>query len=158
MKTDFILANADKILEEHNKFVSRLNTEERTHYLISLYNYIHRKSLTGNEIDIKEGCICCVDFGNAYIKEIGYQHLAMVIQVVADKAFVVPIISKKTKYKSNTQIILKKKKMKFLKNDSLLLLNDTKWINTSRIINIIGFINPESEFFHNIRSKIIQMI
>ena len=158
MKTDLILANADMIMKQHSYFVSSLDTEERNRYLISLYNYIHRKTLKGNIENIKEGSICCVDFGNAYIKEIGYQHLALVIHVVGDKAFVVPIISKKDRFNSKTQIILKKNKLRCLKNDSLLLLNDTKWINTSRIINCIGSINPESKFFHNIRRKIIEMI
>ena len=42
-------------------------------------------------VDIRVGDICYIDFDEAYISEIGYQHFGLIITIFHNKAFVVPM-------------------------------------------------------------------
>lgn len=156
-----IVYNINKkwILDKQDSFIDAMHRDERDSYLVSLYNYMFRKcSLNQIKTKISVGDICYCDFGDAYQYEIGYQHLGVVISIVKQKLFVVPIISEKHNDLLYTQFRFPKESTSCLKNDSIALLNDSKWISKSRVIRIIGNINTGDEYFKQLKYSVIQII
>lgn len=48
--------------------------------------------------------------------------------------------------------------VKGLSKSSVLFLNDAKWINTARIIDVKAHLNPKEALFQEIRRRIIELI
>ena len=156
-----IVYNIDKkwILDKQDSFIESMHSVERDSYLLSLYNYMYRKDNFPRHLsNIRVGDICYCDFGDAYQYEIGYQHLGVVISIVKQKLFVVPIISEKHEKILYTQYRLSKDSYSCLKNDSIALLNDSKWISKSRVIRIVGKMNAYGNDFKQLQYKVIEFI
>lgn len=146
-----------------------LDDKEIFDYMVSKMNYCSRKQLVSSrqfDIEIHPGDICFMDFGQAYQREIGYLHFGLVITIKQGKAFVVPLSGKyKTfleAYDKESQTgkkhVMKLGYLPGLSKLSSLFLNDAKWINTSRIIEIKAHIDVESELFQEILERIIETI
>ena len=157
MRTITYIYNCDDVLSKQDEFLKKLKEDEKNCYLLSLKNYMDRKNKSHEIIDLKIGDIGYFDFGDAYRFEIGYQHLGVVISIVKQKIFVVPIISKKANSLLYTQMFLPKTCSSVFRTDSIALLNDSKWISQSRTINRLGSIESK-DILHNIKSNVIKMI
>lgn len=145
-------------LRKERIFVDHLNPKERAGYLTSLNNYIKRKDRIENDtINANIGDIGFFDFGQAYQHEIGYQHLGLILSKNANKVFVAPIVSKKNSWIGKNQYHLERFNYG-LTQDSLVYLNDVKWINETRFINVIGHINVENPDFMNIKNQALDLI
>ena len=138
--------------------------------LLSEYNYqmrSHLKSSRSFGLNIEAGDICYIDYGRAYISEIGYQHFGLVLKVFCGKAFVLPMTSNENNYSlaydpvsnpDGLRHLMRLGKVEGLYRYSVLFLNDGKFINTARIIDIKGHIDPQGELFERIRSRFISCL
>lgn len=130
--------------------------------LMSEMNYLIRKEMKSSELvgfKVKKGDICYIDFGRALINEAGFQHFGVIVSVNNSKAFVIPMTSNSSMYEqsycSKEYVYGKKHLMRLgditgLNKKSVLFLNDAKYINTARVIEVKGHINPYSELFQEI--------
>jgi len=135
--------------------------------LLSDLNYQNRSQLKSCSMFgflIKPGDICFIDYGKAYQSEIGYQHFGLVIAVYYAKAFVIPMTSNFFTYQqaydevenpSGLKNLLRIGKFDTLYKYSVLYLNDGKYINTARIVDVKGHMDEKSEFFEMIKKRFI---
>lgn len=166
-------SNTKLIDEAAQYYLSRLMKQydamqfgELKRNLISEFNYEKRKEMKSSELvgfKVRIGDICYLDFGKAYINEAGFQHFGVIISINNSKAFVVPMTSNASMYDqsycSKTYTCGKKHLMRLgdiegLNKKSVLFLNDAKYINTARIIEIKGYIDPKSELFYEIKQRL----
>ena len=112
--------------------------------LISDMNLRERRNITNcNElgVDIRVGDICYIDFGEAYIYEIGFQHFGIIMTLFHNKAFVVPMSGNHSAYvqaygKDNPKgkrHLMRLGKIRGMNKESVLFINDAKWINTAPV-------------------------
>ena len=156
------------IQEEQGEYRS-LSLKEVIHRMISEENYRNRsKACTCDELGVwvRIGDVCFIDFGNAYIKEAGYQHFGLVLNIVGGKALVVPMTSNPITYQNAKNIDIKTGKEHLyaigkvpgLNKRSVLFLNDAKFINSARIIDVKAYIHPKSKLFKDIKMSFIKCI
>lgn len=133
--------------------------------LISDYNYRERSQSSNClelGVDVKVGDICYIDFGCAYVNEIGYQHFGLIIAIFHNKAFVVPMSGNQGAYanayaKDNPggkRHLMRLGKQKGMNKNSVLFINDAKWINTARIIDVKAHLDRYSELFLEIKERV----
>lgn len=138
--------------------------------MLSEANWIGRASyMSGEDIGIyvQPGDIAYLDFGQAYLNEMGYQHFALVVALCEKKALVIPMTSNNKTcchaydYKTNP----KGKKNLFALGDvdglfkkSVLFLNDMKFINTARIIDVKAHIDVKSAIFRKIQLQMLSLL
>lgn len=147
-----------------------MNAKQARDTLLSEYNYqmrSHLKSSRSFGLNIEAGDICYIDYGRAYISEIGYQHFGLVLKVFCGKAFVLPMTSNENNYSlaydpvsnpDGLRHLMRLGKVEGLYRYSVLFLNDGKFINTARIIDIKGHIDPQGELFERIRNRFISCL
>lgn len=152
-----------------NQFLD-MSISECRDCLLSELNYsnrYHLKSSIKFGYYIKKGDICYIDYGRAYIQEVGYQHFGLVISIFDAKALVIPMTSNYETYRSaydpiknpnGLKHLFKLGKINGLDKYSVLFLNDGKYINTARVINVKGRINPKSKLFKKIMKCFINGI
>ncbi|MEG0265201.1 MAG: hypothetical protein RSA06_03095 [Erysipelotrichaceae bacterium] len=132
--------------------------------MISEQNYRERAKLYSCSelgIEIKIGDICFIDFGEAYINESGYQHFGIVMSIMNGKALVIPMSSNYHTYKQalsednplGKAHLMQIGLIKGLVKKSVLFLNDAKFINTARMIEVKAHINEEDEIFKEIKLR-----
>lgn len=151
-------------IKEKNNDYCDLNMEEAIPRFVSEENLRTRRNLlscNSQGVDIRIGDICYVDFGEAYINEIGFQHFALILNIYHGKAFVVPMSGNKNAYlqaydKKNPtgkKHLMRLGKQKGMNKESVLFLNDSKWINTARIIDVKSHISKNGALFKEIKKE-----
>ena len=150
--------------------ILKLGDKEVFDYMVSKMNYCRRKeypSCKTLDINIEKGDLAYIDFGQAYQHEIGYLHFGLVITVKRGKAFVVPLSGKYKAYleaydeKDNPtgkRHLMRLGYIEGLTKVSVLFINDSKWINTSRIIEVKAHIDINGKIFNEVQKRIIEMI
>lgn len=152
-------------LKEHEEEYLHMAVEDAIPRLISAQNLRDRRNLVSCEllgVHIEIGDICFIDFGDAYLQEIGYQHFGLITAMYHGKAFVIPMSGNYNAYvqaysKDNPngkQHLMKLGKMKGMNKPSVLFINDAKWINTARIIDVKAHLDPKSELFIDIKDRV----
>lgn len=138
--------------------------------LVSEFNFETRKNLKSCKVykmTIQEGDIVYMDYGKAYLLEAGYQHFGIVVRMYNSKALVVPMTSNAEAYNNaydelinpdGLTHLMKIGRQKGCYKYSVLFLNDAKFVNTARIINIKGHISTESALFKKIRARLVEII
>lgn len=126
---------------------------------ISYFNYMNRSHLSKSQIIkyIKSGSIVYCDFGDAYLHESAFLHMGLVLTLYREKAFIIPMTSKlnlvdkyrKIGYKDHLYYI---GKIAGLSKESVLFLNDAKFINSARIIDVKGYMDVNSHDYQKIKS------
>ena len=146
--------------------LKEMNKRKLSRLMISKLNYEIRSEYKSSELlgfKVKVGDICYVDFGRAYISEAGYQHFGIIIGYCNSKALVVPMSSNALMYnQSYCQSTFPRGKkhlyrlptLNGLHKKSVLFLNDTKYINTARIIEVKGHIPVKSNLFKDILDRV----
>lgn len=140
------------IKEAIPRFVSECNLRERRHLT----------SCTAQGVEIRTGDICYIDFGEAYINEIGFQHFALILTLYHGKAFVVPMSGNYSAYlqaydegnPKGKRHLMRLGKLKGMNKHSVLFLNDAKWINTARIIDVKSHVSKKSKLFLDIKERV----
>ena len=143
-----------------------MDPEHISRNLISEANWMVRSQCFSGEdlgIRVKRGDICFVDFGQVYLNESGYQHFALVMAMSNKKALVVPMTSNAVTYRKaydaeenpdGSMHLMRLGRLKGLRKPSVLFLNDVKFVNTARIIEVIGNISPRSRLFHQVQDRL----
>ena len=149
---------------------NELSNKQLHAHLISEANYLLRnqyKSCDQFGVRIKEGDICYIDFGQAYLNEAGFQHFGLITNITNGKVFVIPMTSNTNTYNQaydeNYLPNGKKHLMQIglingLNKESVLFLNDCKYINSARIIDVKANIDTSSELYKNIQSRIMKCL
>lgn len=154
---------------EYEKFMS-LPTEEKRKFLVSRFNYADAQKRTSSVQDlgrkIKIGDCLLAEFGISFPHEISYAHLCIVLGVVGGKILVLPIISgdkhleKAYDPVSNPEgsfHLMRVPTMDILEHDSVGILNDVKFISTTRVKKIHGNIY-NTETFKQIWDKVDELM
>ncbi len=152
------------------KLIRKIEPKCETYCMVSEANWLLRnQALSCDElgVQIRIGDICYIDFGQAYINEAGFQHFGLIVSMYQKKAFVVPMTSNTHQYKTAYDPVHndtgKKHLMKIglipgMKRPSVLFLNDCKYINTARIIDVKARIHPSSALFSEIKKRISEVL
>lgn len=152
-------------IEEKSKDYRVLGVKEALPRLVSEQNLRERRNHVNCAelgVDIRVGDICYIDFGEAYINEIGYQHFGLLITIFHNKAFVVPMSGNHSAYvqaysKDNLKgkrHLMRLGKIKGMNKESVLFINDAKWINTARVIDVKAHLDRNSELFLEIKERV----
>lgn len=138
--------------------------------MISERNHLQRCQLSSSEnlgIQVKQGDICYTDFGQGYLYECAFQHFGLVLSIYGSKALLVPMTSNTLQYRNaydpNDNPSGRKHLMRIglipgMRKHSVLFLNDLKYVNTARVIDIMGRIDPGSDLFIEIQTRILRLI
>lgn len=159
----------ESYIEEKNSDYRALDVKEAMSRFISDQNLRTRRTASNAAemgVDIRVGDICYIDFGEAYIAEIGYQHFAIILTIFHNKAFVVPMSGNRSAYmqaygKDNPngkRHLMRLGKIDGMNKNSVLFINDAKFINTARIIDVKAHLDRNSELFHEIKERVIASI
>lgn len=157
------------VVEEKAEDYAVMEVQDALPKLISELNYYQRRDKVSSGelgVDIRRGDICYIDYGEAYVCEIGYQHFGLILSLFHNKAFVVPMSGNYEAYQkaySKDNPKGKKHLMRFGKitgmyKESVLYINDAKFINTARIIDVKAHLDTDSSLFHEIRERVLQCL
>lgn len=154
----------EETMQEFQNHISKLSVKDATKVLLSTQNYIQRSSLKIHEtFEVNCGDVCYIDFGQAYLNESGFQHFGLVISKINGKVFVIPMTSNPITfaqaYDRNENPNGRKHLMRFgqrngLNRESVLFINDCKFINPTRIIEIVGHLDCTDELFARIQKRV----
>ncbi len=157
----------NRYIELKKQAYHNLSGKELTAHLVSEANWMIRnraKSCEQFSVKIRIGDVCYIDFGPAYLNEAGFQHFGLVIAIVNSKAFVVPMTSNSltyaqaydpVEYPCGKKHLMRLGLIEGLKKESVLFLNDCKYINTARIIDVKAHINPNDNLFKSIKERVV---
>ena len=161
----------EQFLQRRQERFVRMNQKEQAEHLTSEANHRERAGLFSCEsfgIDLHVGDICFIDFGaDAYQCEIGFQHFGIVMKMYHGKAFVIPMSGNPLAYRQAFDVYANPKgkkhlmrigKVPGLNKPSTLFLNDCKFINTARIIDVKAHIEKNSDLFQSIYHRMQQVI
>lgn len=148
---------------------SLIDKENFNDNLVSEVNWILRSKANSCKefgVNVKSGDICFIDFGQAYINEIGYQHFGLIMAICKNKALVIPMTSNNNQYSgaldddnpSGKENLMRIGLVSGLNKPSVLFINDLKFINTSRIIDVKAHINIKSPLFRLIQQRMVKIM
>ena len=148
-------------------------TLDRSHAdvnMISEANWVLRKDGLSCEsfgVNVMVGNICYIDFGQAYLNEIGYQHFGLVMSFCQRKALIIPMTSNIVQYENaydakdnpdGKRNLFRIGMIEGMNKPSVLFLNDAKYINTARIIDVKAYIDPHSKLFREIQQRLLAIM
>jgi hypothetical protein len=160
----------EEYVEARRELYSRLASENENANLTSELNWMLRSQYAGCHqlgIDVFPGDVCYMDFGQAYKYEIGYQHFGIVISICFGKALVVPMTSNPVQYAqafdptenpTGRKHLMRLGRIGSMNKPSVLFLNDMKFVNTSRIIDVKGHLSTGSDKFMAIRKRLLEEV
>lgn len=138
--------------------------------LISEANWFlraHCESGADLGVSVRRGDICYMDFGQAYLNEAGYQHFGLVMAICRKKALVVPMTSNPVQYRNaydpeenpgGRKHLLRLGRLPGMKKPSVLFLNDMKFVNTARVIDVKAHLSTDSALFAVIMERLLQIM
>ena len=155
-------------LDAMKHYIERQSPKDAVKILLSTQNYLKRGSLKTNDfLPLSVGDVCYIDFGQAYLNEAGYQHFGLILSMMNGKAFVVPMTSnpityeqaydKQTNPKGKLHL-MRVGQPQGLNKPSVIFINDSKYINTTRIIEVKGHLNVNEVLFDKIRRRVFHCI
>lgn len=161
------IANQAHVAEEN--LLASLTEKEVYDYMLSKLNFCQRKQMYSSleaKVYLQIGDICFTDFGLAYLSEVGYQHFGLVLAMRHGKIFVVPMSGNYQAYqkaynpktKQGKRHLMRLPEIEGLNKSSVLFLNDAKWINSARVIDVKAHIDEDSLLFEKIKNLVLQMI
>lgn len=148
----------------------RLPAKQARDILLSEYNFRTRgglKSCRPLGMTIYPGDVCYIDYGRAYISEIAYQHFGLVMNVFYGKAFVIPMTSNSHQFDTaydpvenpgGHRHLMRLGRIEGLTRHSVLFLNDAKFINSARIIDVKGHIDPNGELYRTVWLRLMNCL
>ncbi|MFV0381131.1 MAG: hypothetical protein ACK5KR_02700 [Breznakia sp.] len=146
-------------IQEEIRAYGNLTTKEAIGRLKSVINFNERsryKSCEDLGVWIRIGDICFIDYGPNYINEAGFQHFGLILSIENAKVLVIPMTSNPKTH----QEALQGRKHLFalgqiigMHRNSTLFLNDAKFVNSARIIDVKANIPKQSKLFKKIKKK-----
>lgn len=152
-------------IEEYKDFLDKLPTNIQRRECLSGLNRVKRIDYWSSKdlnMIVKPGDICFFEYGHAFLNEAGYQHFGLIMAKHNQKAFVIPMTSNQASIRKAMSANAKSHlyyigQLCGLDKRSVLFLNDSKFVNTCRIISINAHLDVESKMFKDIK-KILQKI
>lgn len=138
--------------------------------LVSEANWVLRSQFPSSEemgIIVHTGDICYMDYGQAYVNEMGYQHFGLIMSICRKKALVIPMTSNTAQYDSAYEPnhnpegkihLMKLGCIPGMKKPSVLFLNDVKYVNTARMIDVKAHIDVEGPLFQKIQKRMMEVM
>ena len=153
-------------IKDASGYYNSLSIPDARVRMISEKNYRKRKNKVSCEqlgIRIRVGDICFIDFGMNYLNEAGFQHFGIIMKFCNSKAYVIPMSSNRFAYAhaydennpSGKRHLMRLEKQDGMNKNSVLFLNDAKWINTARIIDVKAHIDRNSALFAQIKERMM---
>lgn len=155
----------NQYIRESSSYYNVLPTKDVLVRFISEKNYRDRYLCNSCEelgVRIRIGDICFIDFGMSYLNEAGFQHFGLILSFYNSKAFVVPMSSNHISYRQAYSVhnpngkkhLMRLGKIDGMNKESVLFLNDAKWINTARIIDVKAHLDKNSDLFNEIKERV----
>ena len=160
----------DDYIRMNREYCNALAPEKLTSFIRSETNWLERgRCASGEEIgiNVQVGDVCYLDYGRAYLNEAGYQHFGLVMAVYSHKAWVVSMSSNRTTFSKaydplsnpNGKINLYRLgKLPGMNRESVLFLNDAKFINTARVIRVMAHLDRTDPRFTEIQERLKTML
>ena len=138
--------------------------------IVSETNWLERgRSGCGEDVGIHvvPGDICYMDFGQQYLNEAGFQHFGLVLSLFSRKALVVPMTSNPATYAKaydpvdnpgGRKHLMRIGRVEGLFKPSVLFLNDMKYVNTARVIDVKAHIPTDSPMFQTVKKRILSIL
>lgn len=165
-----LAAQIDEYISQLKQEMENMTCRQCQSSLVSAYNYQQRRQLPsclGLGLKVSRGDICYIDFGRTYIQEAGYQHFGLIAALTLSKAFVIPMTSNQQAYakaydaESSPQgrlNLFRLGQIEGLNKPSTLFINDSKYINTARIINVCAHIDVDSRLYKTIIIRLLDCL
>ena len=165
-----IYQGIEMYIQKLRQYLLSLHKYEAKRQTLSGLNWLARKHLTSSlafDLRLRKGDICFIDFGKAYINEAGYQHFGLVLSIVNYKAFVIPMSSNSNTISKASNVVYEGPaknhlyfigKLDGMNRPSVLFLNDAKYINTARVIEVIAYMDPNHEMFRDIEYRVLRQV
>ena len=143
-----------------------LSPDHVNNNIISETNWVMRSQLDRG-IRVEPGDICFFDFGQAYLNEVGYQHMGLVMSICARKALVIPMTSNEATFANafdpednpdGARFLMRLGQPKGMNRPSVLFLNDIRYVNTARVIRKVSHIDATSEIFRTVQSRMMYVL
>ncbi len=164
----------EEVIEEYlgvlRQQLLKMDNKQVKEVLLSELNFQERGKLMScryYDMNIREGDICYIDFGKAYNQETGYMHFGLVIKIFNSKALVIPMTSNPQafimaydkNYNPNGMThLMRLGKVEGLVKYSVLFLNDAKFINTARIIDVKSHLSTDGELYRKVIDRFSHII
>lgn len=159
----------EEYVEESSGYYSLMKVSDARVHMISETNYRNRGKLRSCEavgVRVSVGDICFIDFGMSYLNEAGFQHFGLIMKFCNNKAYVIPMSSNTSSYhkaygKDNPngkKHLMKLGRIYGMNKESVLFLNDAKWINTARIIDVKAHIDKRDVLFNEIKQRMLDCL
>ncbi len=153
-------------IEEYKGFIDSLPSNLQRRECLSGLNRVKRIDYWSSKdlnLIVKPGDICFFEYGHAFLNEAGYQHFGLIISKYNHKAFVVPMTSNRTSIRKATESkncthLFYIGQLCGLDKKSVLFLNDSKFVNTCRIISINAHLDTDSVMFKEISQLLKNII
>jgi hypothetical protein len=153
----------DQTLDAMKHYMVNQEVKDTIKMLLSTENFL-RKAINKPElIPLSIGDVAYIDFGHAYLHEAGYQHFGLVLSIANGKLFVVPMTSNPVAYAQafdalqnpqGKQHLMRVGILPGLLRPSVLFLNDSKFISSTRIIEIKGHLSVSDPLFSHIAHRV----
>lgn len=161
----------DDYIQARKKLYEKISVHHIHESMVSEVNWFVRKQYPSIEemkgMNIAVGDIVYLDYGQVYLNEMGYQHFGLVMAIFRKKAFIIPMTSNPHQYASAYDEIENPKGKRHLfrigmvgelNKESVLFMNDMKFLNTARIIDRKGHIDTDSPLFLAIQQRMSQIL
>ncbi len=154
-------------IEVKNDLIAEIDKANCLASLVSERNWARRCMYNDGEemgIIVKEGDICYIDYGQVYRNETGYQHFGLVLNIFARKAMVIPMTSNEQTYRNaydpvdnpnGKRHLMRLGMIAGMAKPSVMFLNDIKYVNTARIIDIKARLSTESQLYWDIKRRVL---
>ena len=138
--------------------------------MISQENWIDRGSMACGEqagVKVKVGDICWMEYGQAYLNEMGFQHFGLIIGILAHKALVIPLTSNESAYEraydpvenpAGNRRLMRIGLVEGLRKNSTLYLNDMKFLNTARMFEVRAHLEADDPLFLEVKDRMKEML
>ena len=138
--------------------------------MISEANWMIRSRYASGEqmgITVSKGDICYLDYGQTYLNEAGFQHFGLTLAVYERKALIIPMTSNKITYEKaydpvesphGRKHLMRLGQIRGMNKPSVLFLNDARFINTARVIDIKAHISRRSKTFRDVQERLKEII
>ena len=111
-------------------------------------------------VSVTRGDICWLDYGQTFNQEMGYQHFGLVLSLCNRKALIVPMTSNPNAYERAGDPLhpcihlMRIGQQPGMNRPSTLFLNDIRFINTARILEIRAHIDPDEPLFQEVMRRV----
>ena len=154
-----------KYLKYRKEVYGKLLEDRVQGNMISEANWILRRNYVCSDdigICVRAGDVVYLDYGQAYLNEMGYQHFGLIVSICRGKALIIPMTSNAAHYRNaydpeenpeGKPHLMRLGKLEGMRKESVLYLNDLKYINTARIIRVMAHLDTDSELYRRIRER-----